>query len=133
MHIDREGIATLVGRMLLGLIFVISGLKKIIGFSAVAGYMGSKGLPAAESLLGLSIVIEVGGGLALILGWHAQRAALALFLFLIPVTLVFHAFWSADTASYQNQFNHFMKNLTIMGGMLYVMAFGSGTLSVRRS
>jgi putative oxidoreductase len=72
----------------------------------------------------------LGGALALILGWRAQQAALGLILFIIPATLLFHAFWSADTANYQNQLNHFLKNLAIMGGMLYMMVFGPGALSL---
>lgn len=120
----------LVGRILLALIFMISGLDKIGGFSEVAGYMAGKGVPLAEVALALSIVIEVGGGLMLILGWKARWAATAIFLWLIPVTLMFHNFWAADAAQYQNQFNHFMKNVTIMGGMIYVMAFGAGPLGL---
>ena len=121
----------LLGRTLLGLIFAISGLLKIAGFSGVAGYMGSKGgLPFPEVLLVLTIIVEVGGGFALILGWQARLAALALFFFVIAASLVFHQFWGADAAAYQNQFNHFMKNLSIMGGMLYVFAFGPGPLSI---
>lgn len=129
MRIDKQNVAILLGRVFLGLIFVVSGIKKVLGFGAMAGYMGAKGLPLPEFLLALTIVLEVGGGAALIAGWHAQRAAIAIFLFLIPVTLVFHAFWNADAANYQNQFNHFMKNLAIMGGMLYIAAVGPGKLS----
>ena len=63
-------------------------------------------------------------------GFDWRQAALGLFLFIIPATLLFHAFWSADAASYQNQLNHFLKNLAIMGGMLYVVVFGPGALSL---
>src|SRR5207245_7326075 len=90
------------------------------------GIPGRFRLPFAEVLLALTILIELGGALALILGWRVRQAALGLFLFIIPATLLFHAFWSADAASYQNQLNHFLKNLAIMGGMLYVVVFGPG-------
>ncbi|MBI3067648.1 MAG: DoxX family protein [Betaproteobacteria bacterium] len=120
----------LIGRVLLALIFVYSGFGKITGFAGVAGYMAAKGIPLAEVALVLTIIIEVGGGLMLILGWKARWAALAIFLWLIPVTLVFHNFWAVDAAQYQGQFNHFMKNVAIMGGMLYVMAFDAGPLSL---
>ena len=120
----------LVGRILLALIFLISGYGKIGGFSGTAGYMASKGIPFAEVALAITIVIELVGGIMLIVGWKARWAALAIFLWLIPVTLMFHNFWAVDAAQYQNQFNHFLKNVTIMGGMLYVMAFGAGPLSV---
>ncbi len=123
---------TLIGRILLSLIFVISGFKKIVGFAGTAGYMSSKGLPMVQVLLVLTILVELGGGLMILLGWKARWAALAIFLFLIPVTLVFHAFWAVDPAQTQMQFNSFMKNFAIMGGMLYIIAYGAGPLSLDR-
>ncbi|MGH8744680.1 MAG: DoxX family protein, partial [Burkholderiales bacterium] len=110
--------APLVGRALLSLIFILSGWGKITGFSGTAAYMASVGVPMSEVLLVPAIIIELGGGLMLLLGWKARWAALAIFLFIIPTTLIFHAFWVADAAQMQNQIN-FMKNLAIMGGMLY--------------
>lgn len=120
----------LAGRILLSLMFIISGWGKITGFAGTAGYMASKGMPFAQLLLLGAIVVELGGGLMLLVGWKARLAALAIFLFIIPATLVFHDFWAADAAQAQNQMIHFMKNLTIMGGMLYVMAFGAGPFSL---
>ena len=110
-----------VGRALIGALFFISGIYKILGFSYVAGWMASSGLPAASVLLVATIAIEVGGGLMLITGWKARYAAVVVALFLIPTTLVFHAFWSADAASFQNQLTQFLKNLTIFGGLLMVI------------
>ncbi|HLF38293.1 MAG TPA: DoxX family protein [Burkholderiales bacterium] len=125
----------LFARILLAAIFLVSGYDKIGGFSQVAAFMASKGIPLSEIALALSIVVEIGGGLLLIAGWKSRWAATALFLWLIPVTLIFHNFWAVDAAQVQNQLNHFLKNLCIMGGMLYVMAFGAGPLSMdnRRS
>lgn len=120
----------LLGRILLALIFVISGYKKIGGFEQTAAYMTSKELPYADVLLVLTIIVELGGGILLILGWKARWAAAAFFLFLIPVSLIFHPFWAVDAAQMQNQFNSFFKNLCIMGGMLYIIAYGAGPLSV---
>jgi putative oxidoreductase len=120
----------LLGRILLALIFVISGYKKIGGFEQTATYMTSKELPYADVLLVLTIIVELGGGILLILGWKARWAAAAFFLFLIPVSLIFHPFWAVDAAQMQNQFNSFFKNLCIMGGMLYIIAYGAGPLSV---
>jgi putative oxidoreductase len=122
----------LIGRILLAFIFILSGYSKIGGFQQTAGYMASKGLPMAQVLLVLTIIIELGGGLMLLLGWRARWAAVAFFLWLIPTTLVFHAFWGIDAAQAQMQQIQFMKNLAIMGGMMYVMAFGSGPYSLRR-
>ena len=120
----------LAGRILLSLMFIVSGWGKIAGFAGTAGYMASKGMPFAELLLPAAIAIELGGGLMLLFGWKARLAAAAIFLFIIPTTLIFHNFWAADAAHAQNQMIHFMKNLTIMGGMLYVMAFGAGPFSM---
>lgn len=109
-----------IGRALAGLLFLVSGINKILGFSYVAGWMSSSGLPAAGVLLTLTILLEVGAGLALITGFQARFGAAALALFLVPVTLIFHGFWHADAAELQNQLNHFMKNVAILGGMLVV-------------
>lgn len=108
------------GRAFLGALFLISGLFKIVGFAGVAGWMASAGLPAPEVLLAITIAIEVVGGLLLVIGWQARWAALALALFLVPVTVVFHAFWSADAAHFNDQLTAFLKNLAILGGMLLV-------------
>jgi putative oxidoreductase len=110
-----------IGRAFLGALFFISGIYKILGFAGVAGWMASSGLPAASLLLALTIVIEVGGGLMLITGFRARAAAIVIALFLVPVTLVFHGFWSADAAGFQNQLTQFLKNLAILGGMLLVI------------
>ena len=122
--------APLVGRALLSSIFIISGWGKITGFSGTAAYMASKGMPIPDVLLVAAIIIELGGGLMVLLGWKARWAALAIFLFVIPTTLIFHAFWAVDAAQVQNQMINFMKNIAIMGGMLYVVAYGSGPCSL---
>jgi len=120
----------LTGRILLALIFVISGYNKIVGFEGTVGYIASKGLPLAQLGAVLAIVVELGAGVLLVIGWQARWAATAIFLFLIPTTLIFHGFWAAPAANLQMETIQFMKNLCIMGGMLYVMAFGAGPFSV---
>jgi putative oxidoreductase len=109
-----------IGRALIGLLFVVSGINKVIGFSYVAGWMASSGLPFASLLLGATIALEVGGGAMLVIGMQPRLAAAALALFLIPVTFIFHAFWSADAASFQGQFSNFLKNVAIFGSLLIV-------------
>jgi putative oxidoreductase len=109
-----------VGRALIGVLFAVSGINKIIGFSYVAGWMASSGLPFANVLLAATILLEVGAGLMLITGIQASLAAAALALFLIPTTAIFHAFWSADAANFQGQLTHFLKNVAIFGSMLIV-------------
>ena len=120
----------LAGRILLAYIFVLSGIGKIGSFTGTAGYMAGKGMPFAEVLLVGAIVVELGGGIMLIAGWNTRWAALAVFLFIIPSTLIFHNFWAVDAAQVQMETIHFNKNLAIMGGMIYIMAFGAGPLSL---
>jgi putative oxidoreductase len=109
-----------IGRALIGVLFVASGINKLIGFSYVAGWMASMGLPFASVVLAATILLEVGTGLMLITGIQANLAAVALALFLIPVTGIFHAFWSADPAHFQDQLNNFLKNVAIFGSVLIV-------------
>ena len=111
-----------IGRALAGVLFVVSGIGKVLGFAGVAAWMNAAGIPAAGLLLVLTILLEIGGGLALITGFQARFAALALAVFLVPVTLIFHGFWSADAAEFQNQLNHFLKNVAILGAMLAVFS-----------
>jgi putative oxidoreductase len=118
------------GRILLALIFVTSGWGKIGGFEGTVGYIASKGLPLPQLAAAGALVVELVGGILLIVGWQTRWAATALFLFLIPTTLIFHNFWAVDAAQQGMQQIQFMKNLCIMGGMLYVMAFGAGPLSL---
>jgi len=118
------------GRILLALIFVISGYNKLVGFDGTVGYIASKGLPLPQLAAAAAIAIELVGGVLLVIGWQARWAATAIFLFLIPTTLIFHGFWAAPAANLQMETIQFMKNLCIMGGMLYIMAFGAGPLSV---
>lgn len=120
----------LVGRILMAAIFLISGFDKLTNFAGTAGYMASKGLPMAEVLVVGAILFELGGALMLVLGWKLRWGALLLILFMIPATLMFHNFWAVDAAQYQNQLNHFMKNVAMIGGLLYMMAFGAGPLSL---
>ncbi len=117
----------LAGRLFLALIFIVSGYGKITGWDGTLGFMASKGIPLTSFLLALTIIIELGGGLLIALGLYARWAALAVFLFIIPATLVFHPFWSDPS-----QMINFMKNLAIMGGMLYIMNFGSGPYSIKQ-
>ncbi len=118
-------------RYLRSVIFLLSGFGKIGGFAQTAGFMAAKGLPMAEVLLVLSIIIEIGAALTLIVGWQARLGAAALFLWMIPVTLVFHNFWAAAAAQQQFEMAMFMKNIAMMGGLLYIMAYGSGRFSVK--
>jgi len=119
-----------VARVLLAQVFIVSGIGKIKGFAATAALMGNLGLPAPQLLLVLTLALELGGGILLVLGWQTRWLALAFFGFTFLTAVVVHPFWSAEPASFGGQLNNFMKNLAIMGGMLYVAIHGPGPLSL---
>ena len=132
MNSNLTNAAALAGRILLALIFVTSGWSKVTAFQGTAGYIGAHGLPMPEVLTALTIALELGGGLLLMAGYKVRWVAILFFLWLIPTTLVFHRFWGIDAAQVQGQYINFMKNVSIMGGMLLAAAFGPGAWSVDR-
>lgn len=120
----------LAGRVLLALIFVLSGFGKITGFEGTVGYIVSKGLPLPQLAAIGAIIVELGGGIMLVVGWKARWAAAAIFAFTALTALVFHNFWAVPADQVQGQMINFMKNISIMGGLLYVVVYGGGPLSV---
>ncbi len=120
----------LVGRLLIAAIFVFSGFGKITGFDGTVGYIASKGLPLPQLGAIAAIIVELGGGILLILGWKARLAAAVMLLFTLVAAVIFHNFWAVPVDMAQNQMIHFMKNICMAGGLLYVVVFGSGPLSV---
>lgn len=120
--------AQLVGRIALGAIFVMSGFGKLTGWRGTVAYASSKGVP--EVLLALATALELFGGLSVILGFKARWGALAMLIFLVPVTLVFHNFWAVPAQQQQMQMVNFMKNLAIAGGALIVFGRGAGAFSI---
>lgn len=123
-------ITLLLGRILLALIFLVSGFGKIGGWEQTAGYMASKGMPLIPLFLFAAIAIEIGGGLFVLTGRMARVGALALVVFLIPTTLIFHNFWAMEGMERQLNMVMFMKNLAIMGGLLMVAAYEAGPFRI---
>jgi putative oxidoreductase len=123
-----NSIAALAGRILLALIFLQSGIDKFVYYQATLGYMTKAGLPYPQVLLVASGVIEIACALALIVGWKTRLAAIALVVWMIPVTLMFH-----NPAAGQEAMIHFMKNVAITGGLLVLFASGPGAWSLGRS
>ena len=121
--ITTQTLAAPIGRVLLSLIFVMSGVTKITSFAATQGYMEAMGVPGA--LLPFVIVLEVAGGMAVILGWKTRLAALALAGFSILSALLFHANFND-----QMQMIMFMKNFAIAGGFLLLVAQGAGSFAL---
>jgi putative oxidoreductase len=117
--------AALLGRLLMSAIFLISGVGKLMAPGATQGYIGAAGLPAPELAYWVAVVVEVAGGVLLVLGYQTRTVAAALALFTLAAAIGFHAQFGD-----QNQFIHFLKNLAITGGLLQVLAFGAGAYSL---
>jgi len=122
--------AALVGRLALAVIFVLSGFRKITTVAATSGYIASKGLPMPDVLAIAAIVIELGAGLLLVIGWKTRWAALLIAFFLLVITPIFHGFWAVPADQMMMQQQQFMKNLAILGGLLMLYVAGAGRFSV---
>lgn len=115
----------LIGRFLLTLIFLLSGIQKIPNFSGTKQYMAAAGMPLTDLFLVAAIIIEIVGAILIMIGFKTKWAALALIIFMIPATLIFHTNF-AD----QIQMIMFMKNLSMLGGLLLLAAYGAGNWSL---
>jgi putative oxidoreductase len=121
---------SLFGRVLICVIFVLAGFGKATHPQMYIPFMASKHLPLPQVGVWVAVVIELGGGLMLLFGLKARWAAAVMFLFLIPTTLLFHNFWAATPDKYVDQLMNFEKNLAIMGGLLMLVAWGPGRISI---
>ena len=122
---DTSAYLAATGRVLLAAIFIWSGIGKVLDPASSLGYISSVGLPFAEVGLGVAILVELLGGVALIIGYRTRLVATGLALFSIATALVFHS-----ALGDQNQFIHFMKNIAMAGGLLQVAAFGAGRVGL---
>jgi uncharacterized membrane protein YphA (DoxX/SURF4 family) len=122
--------STLAGRICLALIFFVSAASKLSDFSGNAARMAAKGIPAAGLMLAGACVFEIVGALLVVLGWRTRLGAWLLILFLIPTTLLYHNFWASDGGERLAQMLEFLKNLSIIGGLLLVAGHGAGPLSL---
>jgi putative oxidoreductase len=107
-------------------IFIWAAAGKIMFYDINAQYMASKGLTMIPALLFGAAIVELLGGLSLILGYKTRLGAFILLLFLIPTTLIFHDFWNLEGVARIPEQVNFMKNLAIFGGLLYIVAHGAG-------
>jgi len=116
---------SLIGRLLLALLFVPAGYGKIAGFAGTVGYISSKGVPLPEVAAAIAIVVELGLGILLVVGLQTRWAALAMGLFTVVITCIFHAYWTDPTQQMM-----FYKNMAIAGGLFSIAAFGGGAWSL---
>lgn len=131
MNNPWQPLVILLARLLLSLIFIISGVNHILNWAGSIEYMRAAGLWMPQVLLPGAIVLLLTGGLFVLVGFHVRLGALLLVLFLIPTTLLFHDFWNQQTPlEAQREMISFLKNVGLLGGLLMVLGFGSGTVSV---
>jgi putative oxidoreductase len=117
----------LAARVLMAVIFLVAGVRKLMTYGATLGYFAKLGIPMAEVVLPLTIALEVGGGLLLVAGWRVQWVAGALAVFTLATAFTAHAFWAADAAQFAGQLNNFLKNVAMVGGFVLLIAHaGSG-------
>ena len=122
---SSNGALALAGRAMIAAIFILSGASKLADPAGTIGYIASAGLPLPQLAFAGAAVVELVGGWALVLGYRTRLVALALAVFSILAALSFHS-----ALSDQNQFIHFFKNIAMAGGLLQVVAFGGGRLSL---
>lgn len=120
-------------RILISAIFVYSGISQLMHFDSTARVIAERGIPLATIAAAIAILIDLVGSAMLIIGWQTKLAAVILFIYLIPVTVMYHNFWAAPPQMHEMQLLNFLKNLGIMGGLLILATRGAGASSVDAS
>ena len=126
-----QPVASALGRLMIATIFLMSAVgNKIPQFNNVTAYMASEGVPVPQIMLAGAIVFLIAGSLSVIAGYKTRIGAALLLVFLALATYFFHDFWNFDGQEQQMQMIQFMKNLSMMGTMVFLMANGAGALSI---
>ena len=114
----------LAGRLLIATLFVVSGIWHAAHFTLTAAYFNRIGAPIGEAAAVLAIIIELGGGILLAIGWRLKWVAWFLAAFVLVATGLAHRFWEVEPARFFGEMNNFLKNLAIIGGLLILAARG---------
>ena len=120
-----SSIAMLIGRVLMSIIFIQAGISKLMDVSGTVGYFQGLGIPLAQAVIWIVILIELLGGLLILTGLYTRIAASILALFCIFAAFTGHSDWSIAT-----DFQAFMKDIAITGGLFYIAAAGAGIISL---
>lgn len=128
----RADAVLLVGRVMIGWLFLQAGWSKIMNIGGFTGYLTNLGVPAPGLLAWPGATLEIVIGLTLIFGFATRYAALACLFWLIMATGLAHRYWEYPIEQQLNQYNHFLKNIAIMGGVLYIFVIGAGRYSTDR-
>jgi putative oxidoreductase len=122
---DSTRYLSFAGRLLIGLPFAMGGLSKLAGYGATTAMIAAVGLPVPPLAVAVTVAVEFGGGLLLVAGYQARLVATVLALFCLVTAFLFH-----NNFADQNQMFHFLKNVMMAGGLLQIVAFGAGALSL---
>jgi uncharacterized membrane protein YphA (DoxX/SURF4 family) len=114
----------------LALIFILSAVGKLQDWQGTVQMMADRGLPMPDVLLSISVGLELVGGVLVVLGLYARWGAVVLLLFLVPVSVIMHNFWAVPEDQMQMQMINFMKNVSIAGGLVFLLAMGAGPVSI---
>lgn len=126
-----QGALTLAGRLLLCTIFLVAALmNNLFEFAGTIRSMEEHNVPVPQVLLIGAVVFLVLGSVSVMAGWYTRVGTVLLVVFLVAVTLVFHRFWDFEGREAQNQLMHFLKNVSMLGGLLYLLANGPGPWSI---
>lgn len=117
-------------RTLIVSIFVYTGITKLMHFDGTAHMIGEKGIPLAAVATAIAILIELGGAILIIIGFQTKLAAAVQFVYLIVITFMYHNFWAAAPQLHDVQLLNFLKNVGIIGGLLFLATHGAGASSV---
>ena len=120
----------LAGRLLLALLFLPAGITKLSGFAGTVGYISSVGLPLPQVAAALALVVEIVGGVALIVGYRTRMVAFVLALFTLVASFFFHDYWALPADQQMIPQLLFFKNIAVVGGLLTLAAWGAGAWSV---
>jgi putative oxidoreductase len=126
-----DAAAILIARLLMAQIFIVAGIRKILGWDATVKYIGTH-LPMPDVLIYAVVALEVGGGILFALGWRTRHLAALLGAFTLLAALIFHPFWAVPDAQFTAQLNNFLKNVAITGGFLLFVVTGGGRFAVNR-
>jgi len=124
MTLLQDG-AALLGRLLLAVIFLLSGFQKLVGFGGTVALMGEEGLPFPLGAAIIAILVECVGGIGLVIGYQTRLTGTVLAMWCVATAFVAHADFSNT-----DQMIHFLKNISMAGGLLYVIVHGSGPISM---
>lgn len=135
MRNSFEAPTALAARVLLATLFLLAGIGKLAGFAGTVAYIASAGLPLPELGAVMAIVVELLGGILLVVGYQTRLVAVVMAVFTVAAGVFFHRFWAAAPDQVTLQQIMFLKNISIAGGLLTVAAFGAGdfSLDARRS